>query len=238
MRPLSQGELLEVWECGLEQSSLDRTLAMLRLAGSEKPEQFTVGESDWHLLKLRELMFGPEITALAHCPQCNCAVEVNFNVADISIGRSTSDQGLVLSEGGYEACFRLVTLADLRTLQGATLERLQQSLLERCLLNLKREGQTVAAEELPESFIRMLSERMAQADPQAEIGLQLECFGCHHQWNGDFDVESFFWAEIQAWAGRMLNEIHQLAAAYGWGEQQILALSPLRRHVYLNLATN
>jgi hypothetical protein len=238
MRPLSDGELLEMWECGLEQSSLDRTLAMLRLAGSENPEQFTVGESDRHLLKLRELMFGPEISALAHCPQCDCAVELNFNIADITAGGGATDQSLTLSDGAYEAAFRLFTLADLNTLEGATPERLQKSLLKRCLLNAKHEGETVAAEELPESFIQRLSECMAQADPQAEIGLQLECFECHHQWTGDFNAESFFWTEIQAWAGRILNEVHQLAAAYGWSEQQILALSPLRRHVYLTLATN
>jgi len=237
MRPLSQGELLEFWECGLEQSCLDRTLAMLRLAGSENPEQFTMGESGWHLLKLRELMFGPEITGLAHCPQCDCVVELDFNVAEVMAGERASDQSLVLSDEGYEASFRLLTLSDLKTLQGATPESLQQSLLKRCVLNLKRDGEAMAAEELPEPFIRMLAERMAQADPQAEIGLQLECFECHHQWTGDFDVESFLWAEIQAWAGRTLNEIHQLAAAYGWSEQQILALSPLRRHIYLNLAT-
>lgn len=238
MRPLSQGELLEVWEYGLEQSSLDRTLAMLRLAGSENPEQFTVGESDRHLLELRELMFGSEINALAHCPQCECALEMNFKIADVRAEKRASDCGSVVSDGTYEASFRLLTLADLKSLQGATPERLQQSLLQRCLLDPRQGGEAVEAEELPESFIQMLSERMGQADPQAEVSLRLECFACHHQWMGNFDVESFFWAEIQAWVGRMLNEVHQLAAAYGWSEQQILALSPLRRHVYLNLATD
>lgn len=237
MRPLSQRELLEVWEGGLEQSSLDRTLAMLRLAGSENPEDFTVGEADRELLRLRELMFGQEITALALCPQCDGTLEVNFKVADVSLAPGVSEERLVLSDKGYEASFRLLTLADLKKLQGAAANRWREALLERCVLDVKHGSQTVAVEELPDGFVQALSERMGQADPQAEIRLQLECLDCRHQWAGDFDVESFLWSEIQAWASRMLNEVHQLAAAYGWSEQQILALSPVRRHVYLNLAT-
>ena len=35
---------------------------------------------------------------------------------------------------------------------------------------------------------------------------------------------------------RILREVHTLAAAYGWSEAEILALSPARRRVYLELA--
>lgn len=229
---------MEIWECGLSQSPLDRTMAMLRLAGSENPELLTVGESDRRLLKLREQMFGSEISALAHCPQCDHALELNFNIADVSVEQEVSDEQMVLSDGEYEASFRLLTLADLKSLQATESDQWQQALLERCLLSVQCDGHATTAQALPEAFIQALSDRMGQADPQAEIGLQLECFECHHRWTGDFDVESFFWAEIQAWASRMLNEIHQLAAAYGWSEQEILALSPVRRHIYLNLATS
>ena len=238
MRPLSQGELLEVWERGLGQSSLDRTLALLGLACTENAEEFTVGESDRRLLELRELMFGPQVKALAHCPQCDTALELNFNVADVRVRTEASERQLLLSDAGYEASIRIPTLGDLKTLREATSDQLEKLLLGRCLLRAGHDGQAVALEELPEAFIHVVSERMGEADPQAEICLELECPGCHHRWPGDFDVESFFWAEIQAWAGRMLNEVHQLAAAYGWSEGEILALSPMRRHLYLNLVTD
>ena len=38
-----------------------------------------------------------------------------------------------------------------------------------------------------------------------------------------------------AWALRTLAEVHRLASAYGWREQDILALSPARRQLYLGM---
>ena len=76
---------------------------------------------------------------------------------------------------------------------------------------------------------------MAAADPQAEIEISLECPACTCHWTEIFDIDSFFWTELQAWAARILREIHQLASAYGWSEREILALPPLRRNTYLNL---
>ena len=46
---------------------------------------------------------------------------------------------------------------------------------------------------------------------------------------------SFLWTEIEAWAWRMLSDVHTLARAYGWGERDILALSPTRRQFYLEM---
>jgi hypothetical protein len=34
----------------------------------------------------------------------------------------------------------------------------------------------------------------------------------------------------------MLYDVHALASAYGWREADVLAMSPMRRQVYLELA--
>jgi len=236
MRVPSQQQLLEVWEGGLEQSPLDRTLALMGLACPEDAGQLTLGECDRRLLELHKLLFGSEITALAHCPQCSSALELNFNSGEMQVDAGTPHTELVVSDSGYEASFRLPTLRDLESLgTDASSSQFQTSLLRRCLLEAKRYGAAIMAEELPEGLVLAVSERMSEADPQAEINIQLECAECRHGWLEKFDVESFLWTKIQAWAGRTLNEVHCLAAAYGWSEQQILALSPVRRHMYLNL---
>ena len=82
-----------------------------------------------------------------------------------------------------------------------------------------------------------LSVRMSELDPQAEIELDLSCQACGERWKELFDVEPFFWTEIQAWAGRLLLDVHHLAASYGWSESAILSMSPLRRSLYLNMIT-
>jgi hypothetical protein len=67
--------------------------------------------------------------------------------------------------------------------------------------------------------------------------LALVCPTCGSGWAVAFDIVAFFWTELQAWAQRMLRDIHTLARAYGWREADILALSPLRRQVYLELSS-
>ena len=78
---------------------------------------------------------------------------------------------------------------------------------------------------------------MAQADPQADVQLALSCPACSHQWQSVFDIVSFFWSEMNAWAYRILREVHILASAYGWREADILAMSPYRRQLYLKMVS-
>ena len=108
-------------------------------------------------------------------------------------------------------------------------------LAERCVVEATRGGDVVAAKELPESIVERISERLAQADPQAEVLIDLTCPGCHHQWQIVFEIERFFWTKMSAVARRLLREVHTLAQAYGWPEADILALSPLRRQCYLEM---
>ena len=77
--------------------------------------------------------------------------------------------------------------------------------------------------------------KASQADPQADLQLDLSCDACGHQWQAPFDIVAFLWTELNAWAQRRLSEIHVLAKAYGWTEPEVLALSPWRRQVYLNM---
>jgi hypothetical protein len=88
---------------------------------------------------------------------------------------------------------------------------------------------------LPAEVVSGIAESMAQADPLADIQLKIDCPSCRHRWRAAFDIVSFLWTEIEAWAGRMLSEVHTLARAYGWREAEILALSATRRQFYLEM---
>ena len=74
-----------------------------------------------------------------------------------------------------------------------------------------------------------------RADPQASVRLALTCPACAHGSERPFDVVAYLWIEVDAWARRTLAEVHALAAAYGWSEREILALSARRRQLYLEL---
>ncbi len=246
MRALLSSELLQAWEEGLGLSGVDRALILLGAAFRESPEEdparYSVGERDARLLTLRELTFGPEVSAITHCPKCADALELNFQVDDLRVGKreprsSRGSTPLALESGDYSIKFRLPNSLDLRALRSTsdTAVKVDERILRRCLLEVTCKGESVAAEQLPETVMVAVSERMTEEDPQAEVELAMECYQCHHQWEERFDIDSFFWAEIHAWASRMLNEVHQLASAYGWSETEILGLSSLRRNLYLNL---
>jgi hypothetical protein len=250
MRALSSLELLQAWEQGLGLSGVERALILLEAACGDSQQEdlakYSVGERDARLLTLREWTFGREVSAITCCPKCTDALELNFLVDDLraegaertSTGPSTRPSApLALEDGDYSLRFRLPNSHDLRALESASavVVKAEQQILQRCLLEATCRGESIAVEQLPETMVAAVSERMTDADPQADIKLAVECCQCHHQWEEHFEIDSFFWTEINCWASRMLNEVHQLASAYGWSETEILGLSSLRRNLYLNL---
>jgi hypothetical protein len=108
-------------------------------------------------------------------------------------------------------------------------------LLERCLLSARAGAEERSLGQLPPEFVAAMVDEMERADPQADVRLNLRCPRCGRGWQPQFDITSFFWEELNAWAYRVLREVHTLASAYGWREADVLALSPWRRQVYLEL---
>jgi hypothetical protein len=114
-------------------------------------------------------------------------------------------------------------------------DRRRRLLFERCLITARRDGLPATARELPDATIDAAAERLLDADPQADVQLNMSCPFCGNGWRAVFDIVTFFWTEIEVWACRVLREVHILASAYGWSERDILALTPVRRQFYLEM---
>jgi uncharacterized protein (UPF0212 family) len=241
MRSLYASELLNVWEWGLSQSPIQRALTLLSATcpelSSEQLVNLSIGQRDGLLLALREQMFGPQLVSLAVCPHCGDRLELTFAVSDIRIPPPAEPIAVLsLKTEEYQVQFRLPTSLDLSIVgDQQDLARMRQQLLDRCLLSAQHNGGDIAPQELPAAIVEAVLQEMEQADPQANVQLSLSCPACDHQWQAIFDVMSFFWSEIQAWAQRLLLEVHTLASAYGWREMDILAMSPQRRQLYLEM---
>jgi len=252
MRALSAAELLDVWEWGCAQPAVERALALLAAACPDTPPEvlarLSIGQRDTYLLTLRAWTFGPQLASLATCPNCGERLELTFNVADIQVpstlpslaqaeGRAEGE-GLTLCVAGYEIHFRLPNSLDLAAVtHGEESVSMRQQLLERCLLSVQHHGAERAVDQLPADVSAAVVAQMTQADPQADVQLALTCPACTYQWHAVFDIVSFFWSEINAWAYRMVRDVHTLASAYGWREADILALSPRRRQMYLEMVS-
>lgn len=241
MRPLTAAELLDVWERGHPLLPMQRALLLLTAAcPDQSPEQLAclpIGQRDRQLLTLREWMFGPQMVSLATCPSCGDRLELNFQVADIQVPANSQEVEVWSARlADYDIQFRLPNSLDLAALSpGDGADEPQQLLLQRCLVAVYCQGEQYDVAHLPSEIRDGIAEQMALADPQADVRLALACSACGHQWQATFDIVSFLWDEIRAWAYRTLRQVHLLASAYGWREGDILAMSAGRRQLYLDL---
>lgn len=241
MQALTAQQLLTVWEAGQDQLPTNRAITLLAAAFPsatiESLAELSIGERDARLMRLREWAFGPKLLALADCPNCDERLETVFVVDDIAGDHNhRQTETLSVSIDGFEVDFRLPNSSDLISLTGASdPQSLRHALVERCVLNAYYRGTAVAAARFPEHVVTGISQQMDVADARADIQLSLSCPACAHSWSAGFDIVSFFWNEIGAWSKRVLQEVHLLASAYGWTEEDILAMSPWRRLCYLEM---
>jgi hypothetical protein len=196
-------------------------------------EGLSIGQRDTLLLQLREWTFGPDLTGTSTCPQCREQIELTFGTDDLPTAGTTP--ATTVEMNGYELHLRPPTSRDIIAVAVQDLARARLDLLERCLLSAHYRGSPAAASDLPEVVLDEAERKLAEADPQSDIQLVVACPACGRQTRVVFDIVSFFWREIESWAFRILREVHTLASAYGWGEEEILALSPVRRQCYLDL---
>lgn len=239
MHALSAATLLQIWERGQGRSPTERALDLLAAAcPDEHPAAIaalSLGARDARLMRLRGGIFGTAVVATAACPQCADRVELRFDLADVRAAAEPPGE-IDLDLEGYRLRFRLPNSYDLAAAGGAPDPAAARRLiLARCLLEASGAAGPVRADDLPAPVLATLLEHAAAADPQADVQLAIGCPACGHAWQATFDILSYLWSEIDAWAARTLHEVHRLASAYGWPERDILSLSAWRRRYYLDL---
>lgn len=243
MEPGFVQQLLSQWEQGYHQSVVWRGLYLLAIARPElsldELAAMPIGERDGRLLNLHEQLFGPNIQAVSNCPTCDQMIEINCRVSDIALleQEEAKHEGRV-NVAGKEIPFRLPNSLDLLAIVGQSdPKQAQQMLLWRCLQQVSKRQQKAWQKHIPDRVQTAVSNQMAALDPQGNIEMALTCPACRHQWQTLFDIVTFLWAEVDRWAIRTMQDIHTLAKAYGWSEQDILNLSPWRRQLYLQMVT-
>jgi|SRR6185436_851990 len=240
MSPLTSHGLLDAWEWGQGRGPTARALAILAVAspesGWEELAALPLGERDRRLLALREELLGPRIDGLARCPACAEDLDVVFDARDLQAGAVAAPAESRLSMEGLTLRFRPTGSHDLLAVQGCSgIEEARLRLAGRCLLEAWREDRALGVEDLADEELAVLADAMAEADPGAELLIELRCPACGHGWWELLDVASFVWAELEVQVRSLLRDVHVLARAYGWREADILSLSPRRRRIYLEM---
>lgn len=244
MRPLAAREVLDVWEEGQGHGPTVRALALLAAVCSGEPweelERLPLGERDRRLLGLRRITAGPRLDVFAHCPDCAEPLELALETGELLTAFTPVPQEGELARDGLALRFRPVTSADLLAVERCahmetSVEEARRSLAGCCLLEARRADRPVEVDELSEEELADLAQALADADPGAELLFDLRCPACEAVWQQVLDVAAFVWEELEAQARKILGEVHALARAYGWREVDVLALSPRRRRLYLEM---
>jgi hypothetical protein len=241
MNLLSASTLLSVWERGLVQRPHELAIALLTAALPEfAPDTLAhapVGKRDGWLLDLREILFGTSLNCISSCARCGERLEITFRTSDIRQQAGTLHEDSYTHEvDGFLVTFRLPDSSDLEAIVSlADASRGRAVLITRCLLHATLDAVDVSVSSLPETVVSAVIDRIADLDPQADVKLALTCPSCDEQSAAVFDIVSFLGKEIDAWADKIVREVHELASAYGWREADILAMTPARRQVYLKL---
>jgi len=236
----SQARLLAVWEQGAELPPAARAWLLVRAHDPELPDaelaRLSVGDADRRLLAMRAAAFGDRFDAVSRCPACDAAIELEFGIEDFPPPpeREGIDERRRLNAGGVRVEYRLPTLGDLAVAARAgDPEKARAALVERCITRVTRDRGRPA--DRSAAVVSAVGDALEAADPMAGARLELRCPACDHAWASAFDVGAYLWAELDAWAARVMREVHLLARAYGWREADILAMSSRRRRAYLEL---
>lgn len=241
MRGLSASELLDIWERGLTASPIQKALIILASACPEKSvkelSRLSIGNRDALLIDVLENNFGHILACAAACPGCGEKLELTLRSDDLKAPKPDPQQiGTDIKIDEYEVRFRLPDSLDLSAAALCLdLSSARQVLIERCVLEAHRDGQSCKSSGLPQEVIDAISSRMEEMDPQANLQIDLTCPSCGIKWSSPFDIMPFLWVKVDAWAKRTLREVHLLASSYGWSEAEILAMSQWRRQAYLEM---
>lgn len=242
--------LLAVWEEGLPRTAAGRAWTLHRAArppaGTEELLAVPVGERETDLYVLRQALFGDRMQVRLECTACGEAMEFELDAGELVQRFRTPrpEEPLRVTADGWEVDFRLPAVADLDAAAASApdAESARDELLARCIVAARRDGEDVPAGRLlallPDTVLARLSEAASEADPAAEVTLDIACPACGAVTPAELDIASYLWTELDAWARDVLLDVHLLATAYGWTEPEILALSPTRRRHYLELCAD
>jgi len=239
MLALTQADFLALWESGRALHPLDQGLLTVHAALSETQDgsvaDWPIGRRNRALAGLRLACFGPALRGWTSCRQCSEKLEFELDGRALAENELPQYHEPIVVNG---RAFRLPTSRDLAQI-AAEHDPIAAAmlLLERCRVDGRAaaEDRAAPATDWTEEDIDAVGEKMALADPLAEIMLHFDCPACGTSFEESLDLSTFLWAEIEARAQRLLLAVHTLATAYGWSEAEILSMNAARREFYLEM---
>lgn len=225
MRGLSAADVVVAWETGERRRPLDRALVLLWVGGEAgETAALSLAERDRLLLALRAATFGDAMACVTTCPSCGEMLEFDVSVAEAVSAVTTPGLETVDLDG---------TSLTIRPLDSRDLAAAPAGPTAAAFLRGRACPASVA---LPVEAQAAIEARIEAREAKAELSFALSCAACGATWQEVLDVADYLWTEIEAAAQRVMGEVAEIAAAFGWSEAAILGMSEPRRRRYLALA--
>lgn len=159
----------------------------------------TVAERDLALIALRRRSFGDRVDMVVECPACAATNEVDFDLGQLALELEPIAERICVSLDGIgEAVLRVPTAGDQAELMASditTLARRRSWMLARVLVELGERGAPFSLDDvhgLPSRARRELEDALTAALPRLELGMDVRCHACTHEFAAPFEIESFF----------------------------------------------
>lgn len=214
-----------------------------------------VADRQYLLLKLRELTLGDFVRATICCPwpDCGTKIMVSFTINDIPVTESIhkgsihkmelSPEAAFETERGEpyrEVTFRLPNGGDQELISPLLVQNEAQALsllLQRCLHSigpLQHPNQEVIDRLSPMARME-IEQQMEAVAPKVELTMESKCPECGRDYAVPFDIQHFFFGELQTSRDLLYREVHYLAYHYHWNEREIMDMSRQKRRTYIEI---
>jgi hypothetical protein len=152
------------------------------------------------------------------CPSCEEELELSLPLAELLVEIWSWELPSVVTVGPDDVEMRLPT--------GSDLERWALSEDDTVMTDLGLANRTPA---------EVVERALSEADPLVDFALNAECPECGQRLSTPIDLEAEALYGLETARNDILREVHRLALAYSWTEDQVLAIPPDRRRQYLRL---
>jgi hypothetical protein len=230
----------------------------MRRLGSISPvppplgRRLLVADRQYLLLNLRAITFGDQVQATVRCPWTDCGrkIDIDFSLSDVPVKESQDKGPIYKMELSPEAAredqdehpdraivFRLPNGEDqevitpLAAVPDADAEAALELLLKRCI-------QQGGSRSLSPLALEEIERRMDAVAPKVELAIEGQCRDCGRDFAVPFDLQEFFFHELQTSQALLHREVHYLAYHYHWSEREIMAMPRDKRRRYIEVLTD
>jgi hypothetical protein len=200
------------------------------LAGVAEAREVSVGELNRALLGVWRAEFGDRLECVATCPACGERLEAEASVpAILAAAAAGAPEAPALDVEGRTVTLRWPTVGDLEAAaETGAAGTARQELARRAL---GADGQP------SDELAGRVSAALEAADPHLAVRLGLQCPACGAAFDAAVDVGAHVWAALDRRAHAVMAEVADLAAAFGWTEDDVLRLPRARRRAYAERAS-